>query len=165
LVDAHACGDASADQVVEQAGVDRFVRAAAGEPHPDLGVLAGNAIDVRRPRAHAEPAGGAALESERGRGIEGRRDGVQLVAPRRQFSFVTQRSGDVGDRRRARRRVDELGIERDTGRLDAKHSSIFRELLGTHIVEPADGIAVHDQRTIVDARRRQRCGEPRVDCR
>ena len=73
--------DAAADEIVEQAGIDRLRRAAPRDPHLDVVAAADESVDVRRVGVHAEVARGGALELEPRRRAEFRRDVVALVAP------------------------------------------------------------------------------------
>src|SRR5947208_9542393 len=70
LVDACARGDAAADEVVEPAGIDPFVRTAAREPELRFCPEPDDAVDVNGPRPNAEPSCRAALDQKRRSGAE-----------------------------------------------------------------------------------------------
>ena len=94
--DRRARGDASTDQVVEFARVDRLVGAATREPHRRRRGTADHAVDMRGPRMHAEVARRGPFEQEPWRAAEFRRHRVEFVAPWRERAFGGQRGRDRG---------------------------------------------------------------------
>ena len=68
--EARAGSDASADEIVEQPGVDRLGRAAAREPHPPAIARADQAIGVRGKGMDPEVARGGTLQLEQRRGVQ-----------------------------------------------------------------------------------------------
>jgi hypothetical protein len=86
--------NASADQIVELAGIDRLRRAAPCDPHLGVVFATDETVDVRRVSADAEVACGRALDEEPRRLAQCGAHFVSLVAPRGEAAFGFQRAGD-----------------------------------------------------------------------
>ncbi len=156
-------GDASADQVVELARVDRLVGAATRKPHRRRRGTADHAVDMRGPRMHAEVARRGPFEQEPWRATELGRHRVEFVSPWRERAFGGQRRRDRGHGIAAGGRVAQRGNERHAVAMRGEDAGEFRNARSTLRIEPADDGRIHAQRNVVSRRRGQRALEPCQD--
>ncbi|GMU70881.1 MAG: hypothetical protein AMXMBFR42_03480 [Burkholderiales bacterium] len=161
--DARSRGDAAADEVVEQARIDRLRGAAPRDPHRGARAFVDEAVHVDRRRVHAEVARRGAFQQEGDRSAGPGTNVVAFVAPRAERTLGRERPGDARHRRGAIVGGPAGGGERDPPLVDLEDVVERRDASGTFDREFADGEAVDVERNERDRWWRERAGEPRVE--
>ena len=164
LGDGLSSGDPAANEIVEQAGIDRLLGTAPRDPHPGRATF-DEPVDVSGVRMNAEVACSGALEQKPRLRSECRRDRVTLIAPGRKRTLGGERAGDAVERRRARGNVVLLRREGDFVLADFEHVGEFPQPLRALPVEPPDRLTSDREWPQALARRRKLGGEARANRR